>query len=82
MGSGDKREMGYVASSRHRKDLRLYVDRSVYDVGKNLDKQTQDKDKFLKDIARSLTKSDEKELAITVAHRGRETNAEDTGHGH
>lgn len=77
VGSGDRREMGYVAGSRHRQDLRLYVDRSVCDAGQNLSQQTQDKDKLLKDIARSLTKSDKKELAITVAGR-----THDGGHGH
>ena len=80
VGSGDKREMGYVAGSRHRKDMRFYVDRSVYEAAKNSQDKTQAKDELIKSIAKGLSKSDEKELAITVAQRGRDSM--DTGHGH
>ncbi len=79
VSSGDHREMSYVAASRHRKDLTLYVDKSVYDASQNLSRQNDDKDRLLKDIAHGLQKSDEKELALTTASRFR---VDDGGHGH
>ena len=76
VGSGDHREMGYVAGSRHRKDLTLYADMSVYESGKT---QTENRESLLQEIARGLKRSDEKKLAITAAEP---SHADDRGMSH
>lgn len=62
LSSTDRREMSYVAASRHRQDLRIYADRTLYESRK-------DRDKLIEEISRGLSKSDEKELALAQVHR-------------
>jgi ATP-dependent exoDNAse (exonuclease V) alpha subunit len=71
VSSYDKREMAYVAGSRHREDLRVYVDRALYDTARTQQAVQEDRLSLIDQVARRLERSNEKALAIVEAQRHR-----------
>lgn len=67
LSSMDRRELGYVATSRHRRDLRIYADRTTLGVD-----PAAERARVIAALARGLSKSDQKRLALEEAARARE----------